>query len=118
MALDGQFDKVIRKLTDLTRADKVVWQETVAEDVFLTVVGKSVVTVGLKPDRGPGYYANAPAFVRIHETGGPEVEVAVPQSDSDDWTRIKALVDFARNSVKTHSQKVVSDLLSTLEAIR
>ena len=48
MALGGQFDAVIKKLTDLTRGDKVVWQETAAKDTFLTIVGKSVVTVGLE----------------------------------------------------------------------
>jgi hypothetical protein len=111
MALGGQFDAVIKKLTDLTRADKVVWQETAAKDVFLTIVGKSVVTVGLEEGASV-------CFVRIHDAGQAEAEVSAPEADRDNWTRIKTLVDFARHSAITHSNKVVSELLSTLEAIR
>jgi hypothetical protein len=120
MALGGQFDTVIKKLTDLTRADKVVWQETAAKDTFLTIVGRSVVTVGLTMS-----LANAPAprgdgmcFVRIHDAGRAEAEVSAREADGENWTRIQTLVDLARHSATTQSNKVVSELLSSLEAIR
>jgi len=119
MALGGQFDAVIKKLTDLTRVDKVVWQETAAKDTFLTVIGKSVVTVGMKEGMtdalAPG---DAFCFVRIHDTGQAEAEVSASRADSDNWARIKTLLDFARQNAKTQSNKIVSELLSTLEAIR
>lgn len=113
MALGGQFDAVIKKLTDLTRQDKVVWQETAVENTFLTVVGKSVVTVGLKPAG-----VSRKCFVRIHDTGQAEAEVSVSEVDAENWPPVRTLLDFARNSATSQSNKVVSDLLSTLEAIR
>jgi hypothetical protein len=118
MALGGQFDKVIKKLTELTRADKVVWQETAAKDTFLAIVGKSVVTVGQEGVTDPLAPADAPCFVRIHDSGQAEAEVSVIKADYDNWIRIKTLVDFARHSATTKANKIVSDLLSTLEAIR
>jgi hypothetical protein len=119
MALGGQFDAVIKKLTDLTRADKVVWQETAAKDTFLTIVGKSVVTVGMEEGMTDVLApSDAMCFVRIHETGHAEAEVSATNAERDNWTRIKTLLDFARHSAATQSNKVVSDLLSTLEAIR
>jgi hypothetical protein len=118
MALGGQFDAVIKKLTDLTRADKVIWQETAAKDTFLTIVGKSVVTVGMKEVLPGAPSRTVKCFVRIHDTGKAEAEVSATESEGDNWTRIKTLVDFARHSATTQSNKIVSDLLSTLEAIR
>jgi hypothetical protein len=117
MALGGQFDAVIKKLTDLTRADKVVWQETAAKDTFLTVIGKSVVTVGMRVGT-PGISRDAKCFVRIHDTGQAEVEISASEADVDNWTRIKTLLDFARHNAASQSNKIVADLLSSLEAIR
>jgi hypothetical protein len=120
MALGGQFDAVIKRLTDLTRADKVVWQETASTDTFLTVIGKSVVTVGQHRNLA-GASKETPfgaCFVRIHDTGQAEAEVSAPEGRAEDWTRIKTLLDLARQSATTQANKVVSDLLSTLEAIR
>ena len=119
MALGGQFDAVIKKLTDLTRAEKVVWQETAAKDTFLTIVGKSVVTVGLEEGQADALApSDATCFVRIHDTGQAEAEVSAVKADYDNWIRIKTLLDFARHSATSQSNKVVSELLSTLEAIR
>ena len=119
MALGGQFDAVIKRLTDLTRVGKVVWQETAAKDTFLTVIGKSVVTVGLEEGlTDPLAPMDSMCFVRIHDTGQAEAEASATHADYDNWVRIKALVDYARHNVATKSNKVVSDLLSTLEAIR
>ncbi len=116
MALGGQFDAVIDKLTDLTLADKVVWQETAAKDTFLTIVGRSVITVGVSYETQ--IKSGAKCFVRIHDSGKAEAEVSAPETDSENWKRIKTLLDFARRSATTQSNKVIADLLSTLEALK
>jgi hypothetical protein len=41
MAFEAQIDKLIDKLTELTGLDKLAWQETAAENTFLTGVGRS-----------------------------------------------------------------------------
>jgi hypothetical protein len=120
MAFEEHLDRLIEKLTDLTRADKVAWQETAAEDSFLTGVGQSVVIVGrVNSD------LSAPCFVRILDATGKTIEEAyapdLSSPDRDiamqDLGRLRALLELARRSAM-QSEKVVSDLLSTLEAIR
>ena len=113
MAFDRQLETVIRKLTDLTRAEKVVWQKTAARDTFLTVVGNAVVTVGEADETPDGSY-----FVRIKETGKTAAVEVFVHKEAEDWRRIKDLLDLARQSSTGWTNKVVSDLLSTLEAIR
>jgi hypothetical protein len=120
MAFETQIDRLVEKLSDLTRADKVVWQETAAENSFLTSVGQSIVVVG-RVNSDP----SAPCFIRILDATGKTIEEAyVPNlsaSDRDttmkDLARLRTLLEMARrNAMK--SEKVVSDLLSSLEAIK
>jgi hypothetical protein len=119
MAFEPQIDRLIEKLTELTRGDKVVWQETADENTFLTGVGKSVVTVGrVRTD------TSAPCFIRILDETGKTIEEAFAPSVSagrdtglQEWDRLRILHELARrNALK--SERVVSDLLSSLEAIR
>jgi hypothetical protein len=115
MAFEEQIDKLVEKLTELTRADKVTWQETVDENTFLTVVGNAVVTVGSVKS-----YATAPCFIRILDATGKTIKedlASMSVHDDRDWGRLRTLHELAReNALK--SEKVVSELLSTLEAIR
>ena len=116
MAFAAQIDKLIGKLTDLTRAEKVVWQDTADENAFLTSVGNSTVIVGrLRSDPA------APCFIRVLDDAGKTVEEAfapaVGDTTLEDWDRLRTLHELARRSA-LKSDKVVSDLLSTLEAIR
>lgn len=120
MAFETQIDKLVEKLTALTRADKVVWQETADENSFLTGVGQSVVIVG-RVNSDP----SAPCFIRILDHAGKTIEEAYvpdlssPDRDSamHDLARLRILLELARRSAMK-SEKVVSDLLSSLEAIR
>jgi hypothetical protein len=120
MAFEAQIDKLIEKLTELTRADKVIWQDTADENTFLTTVGQSVVTVG-RVNSGP----SAPCFVRILGDTGKTIEeayapnLASPNREVaiQDLDRLRVLHELARRSA-LKSDKVVSDLLSSLEAIR
>jgi hypothetical protein len=130
MAFEAQIDKLVEKLTELTRADKVIWQETAEENTFLTAVGQSVVTVG-RVSSAP----SAPCFMRILDATGKTIEEAYA-AKSDilteyrarrseaaldvavrDLDRLQNLLELARRSAMK-SDKFVSDLLSTLEAIR
>ena len=45
MALQPQIVKLVEKLTELTRQNKITWETTADEDTFLTSAGKSVVTI-------------------------------------------------------------------------
>ncbi|MGA3202083.1 MAG: hypothetical protein ABSF12_06275 [Bryobacteraceae bacterium] len=111
MAFETKIDKLIEKLTDLTSRDKVAWQDTADENTFLTAVGQSVVTVGRARSD-----AMAPCFIRILDDTGKVIEEAL-DTDIQDWNRLRTLHELARrNALK--SDKVVSDLLSSLEAIR
>jgi hypothetical protein len=119
MAFEEQIDKLVEKLTELTRTDKVAWQETADENTFLTGVGKSMVTIG-RVNSGPA----APCFVRILDDSGKTIEEAYAPNlaarDRDiavrDLDRLRTLHELARRSA-LKSDKVVSDLLSSLEAI-
>jgi hypothetical protein len=116
MAFEAQLDRLIEKLTDLTRADKIYWQETADENTFLTGVGHSVVTVGRLNSS-----AAAPYLIKILDSTGKTIEEALvlvnPDVGVQDWDRLRTLHELARrNAMK--SDKVVSDLLSSLEAIR
>jgi hypothetical protein len=116
MAFESQIDRLVGKLTELTRADKVVWQETAAENTFLTNVGKSVVTVGrTRTDTA------APCFIRVLDDTGKTIDEAfapaVGDSSLQDWERLRTLHELARRSA-LKSERVVSELLSSLEAIR
>jgi hypothetical protein len=114
MAFEAKIDKLIDKLTELTRADKVVWQDTADENAFLTGVGNSTVVVGRL-----GSDPAAPCFIRILDDTGKTVEeaLALGLADTPSWNRLRVLCDLARRSA-LKSERVVSDLLSTLEAIR
>jgi hypothetical protein len=134
MAFEEQIDKLIEKLTELTSGEKVIWQDTADENAFLTSVGNSTVVVGrLRSDPG------APYFVRVLDDTGKTIEEATAFLDVSeindastlmanmlkhvrdralqDWASLGKLYKLARRSA-LKSEKVVSDLLSSLEAIR
>jgi hypothetical protein len=120
MAFEAQIDELIDKLTELTRAEKVAWKETAAENTFLTGVGQSVVMVG-RVNSNP----DALCFIRILDANGRTIEEAYAPNLSPpdrevalrDLGRLRALLELARRSA-LKSERVVSDLLSSLEAIR
>jgi len=121
MAFQEQIDKLVAKLTDLTEQDKVAWEETADEDTFLASVGKFVVTVG--KGEGPDEYCDY--RFRILDDRGRTVDEAVatlsqpgPSEPLDqDRKRLRTLLELARRSA-LHSDKVVSDLLTSLQQIR
>jgi hypothetical protein len=133
MAFEAQIDKLIDKLTELTRADKIAWQDTADENAFLTAAGNSTVVVG-----GLGSDPAAPCFIRVLDGTGKTVEEAFAFSEVSpptnsvvaaavfldardralrEWDRLRTLHELARRSA-LKSEKVVSDLLSSLEAIK
>lgn len=131
MSFEAQIDRLIEKLTELTNGDKVIWQDTADENSFLTTVENSTVVVGrLRSDPA------AACFIRILDGTGKtikEAHAAPEKSDilseyrarrnpdrevaTQDFGRLLTLHELARRSA-LKSEKVVSDLLSTLEAIR
>jgi hypothetical protein len=134
MALEAKIDKLIDKLTELTHGDKVIWQDTADENAFLTAVGNSTVVVGrLRSDPGAPYFIRvlddtgktieeATAFVDVSETlSSSSIIVNMQKYLRDkaiqDWAGLGNLYELARRSA-LKSDKVISDLLSSLEAIK
>jgi hypothetical protein len=114
MAFEGQIDRLIEKLTELTRSNKMAWQETVDDQTFLTGVGKTVVTVGRA-----GSDSFSSCFIRVLDETGKTIDEAYGsvRTSTQDFERLNALVEVARRSA-LKSDQVVTELLSTLEAIR
>jgi hypothetical protein len=120
MAFQGQIDKIVAKLTELTEQDKVAWEETANENTYLASVSNFVVTVG----RG-GSSAYAGYHFRILDNTGKIIEEALATLSApgtrdavhQDWDRLRVLHELARRRA-LQSEKVVSDLLTSLEQIR
>ena len=118
MPFPDQIDKLVTKLTELTGQGKVEWQETANLNTYLAPVGKFTVTVGKAGSEVYGGYS-----FQILDQGraidgalatfnGPEKGAGLYQN----WERLRNLHDLARRSA-LHSERVVSELLSSLDQI-
>ena len=125
MALQPQIVKLVQKLVELTERKKISWESTADEETFLTSAGNFVVTVA----RGLGTVKNEGYRIRVLNESGQRVEEGVAiVSDRFDYARddpgaraeaalLGSLHEIARRSA-LHSDKVVADLLVSLEQIR
>src|SRR5437660_10497201 len=114
MAFLDQIEKLVTKLTELTREGKVEWQGTANLDTYLAPVVEFFVTVG----RGGSELGGAYSF-QIRDREGRAIDGALarfrPEVDRpafENWDRLRALYELARRSA-THADKAVSDLLSS-----
>jgi hypothetical protein len=118
MAFPDQIEKLVTRLTELTAQGKVEWQETANLNTYLAPVGKSTVSVGKAGSEVYGGYS-----FQIFDQGravdgalatfnGPEKGAALYQN----WERLRNLHELARRNA-LHSEKVVSELLSSLDQI-
>src|ERR1035441_6207808 len=119
MAFPDQIEKLVTRLTELTGHGKVEWQETANLNTYLAPVGKFTVTLGKAGSEVYGGYN----FQILDHTGrvidgalatyiGPEKNAAPYQN----WERLRNLHELARRRA-LQSEKVVSDLLSTLDPL-
>lgn len=119
MTFPDQIDKLVGKLTELTAKDKVEWQETANLNAYLARVDRFVVTINRQGSEAfPGYSfqildgAGRTLEGVVAPYGPPEVTT----SSSKNWQRLRELYDIARRRA-LHSDKVVSDLLASLDKI-
>ena len=118
MALHESIDKLVSKLTELSQHDKVAWEETADENVYLATIGDFVVTLG----RGGSSAFSAYIFRVLGEKGKIIDEAFVVRPSPGDlsypnWDRLRVLHELARRRA-LHSEKAVTDLLTSLEEIR
>ncbi len=118
MAFQNHIDKIVSKLTELTEAGKVAWGETADENTYLASVGDFIVTLG----RGGASSYSAYVFRVLGDKGKVIDEVFVVRPSPGDlaygnWDRLRILHELARRRA-LHSEKSVTDLLSSLEQIR
>jgi len=121
MAFPDSIDKLVTKLTELTEKGKVEWQETGSPTIYLAPVDKFTVTIGKGGPEAAGGYS-----FQIFERTGKAIDGVVAKSlsqlrnpDPDDlaiWDRLGELYEIARRRA-LHSEKVVSDLLASLDRI-
>jgi hypothetical protein len=117
MAFPGQLDILVTRLTELTERGRVEWQETANPNTYLAPVGKFIVTIAKADSEGDPDYS-----VRILDQTGKAIErasamFASPTSEAGgDWVRLRDLHEAARRRA-LHSEKVVSELLSSLDQI-
>jgi hypothetical protein len=119
MMFPEQIDKLVIKLTELTWKDKVEWKETGSATTYLASVDRFVVTVNKS---GAEMYAGFSFQILDH--AGRAVEGATvsyvgrersPEEHAN-WERLRDLYEIARRRA-LHSEKVVSDLLASLDRI-
>jgi hypothetical protein len=119
MTFPDQIDKLVTKLTELTRKDKVDWQETPNLNTYLAPVDRFVVTINKGGSEVFGGYS-----FQILDGSGRAIEGALapysgkeksPESNAN-WERLRDLYEIARRRA-LHSEKVVSDLLASLDRI-
>jgi hypothetical protein len=119
MTFPDQIDKLVTKLTELTDRDKVDWQETGNPNTYLAPVDKFVVTINKGGSEVYGGYS-----FQILDHAGRAIEgVLAPFSGQEksaaayaNWERLRDLYEIARRRA-LHSEKVVSDLLASLDRI-
>jgi hypothetical protein len=120
MTFPDQIDKLVTKLTELTGKDKVDWKETGNANTYLAPVDKFIVTINKGGSEVYGGYS----FQILDHTGRAIEGVLAPftapeRNDArrhQDWERLRDLYEIARRRA-LHSEKVVSDLLESLERI-
>lgn len=119
MTFPDQIDKLVAKLTELTANDKVDWEATANLNTYLARVGKFVVTINKGGSEVYGGYS----FQILDGTGRPIEGVLAPFIGQDksgqehaNWVRLRDLYEIARRRA-LHSEKVVSDLLASLDKI-
>jgi hypothetical protein len=120
MPFQKQIEQLITKLTELTKENKVVWQETGNLNTCLAPVGKFIVTLGKSGSELYGGYS-----FQILDPSGKTIDGALaPFRGAEanapafqDWDRLRELHELARRNA-FQSDKAVSDLLSSLEQIR
>src|SRR5579863_9370276 len=119
MTFPDQIDKLVTKLTELTGKDKVDWQETSNPNTYLAPVDRFVVTINKGGSEVYGGYS-----FQILDGAGRAIEGAlapyIGQEKSTEshanWERLRDLYEIARRRA-LHSEKVVSDLLASLDRI-
>jgi hypothetical protein len=121
MDFSAQILKLIVRLTELTKEDKLVWEETGNRNIYLAKIEKTNVLVG---KAGSDVTFGGYSLQILDEAGqiidGTMALYAIRDADRDAfkrWDLLRDLYELARRSA-LKSEKVVSDLLSTLEAIR
>ncbi len=114
-----QIDKLVAKLAEVTARDKVEWQETANLNTYLARVDKFVVTISKQGSEVYGGYS----FQILDHSGRTIEGVLAPYIGQDkstlshsNWERLRDLYEIARRRA-LHSEKVVSDLLATLDRI-
>ncbi len=122
MEFPAQIVKLVSKLTELSKDDKVAWQESGTVNTYLAQIGKAFVTVGKSGSDSYSWYS-----IQVIDDNGRTVDGATApytslaagtsQSSFLNWNALRSLYELARRRA-LQSEKVVSDLLSTLEAIR
>ena len=110
MEPNEQAVQLIDRLLELTRNNKVEWQETVENNTFLAAFPKYVVTIGKSED--------AYRFGVADEFGKTLEDVAFAKSEnrylSEDFEQLHSLA--RRHAL--HSDAAISELLSSLATIR
>jgi hypothetical protein len=119
MTFPDQIDKLVTKLTELTARDKVAWKETGNANTHLASIDKFVVTINKGGSEVYGGYS----FQILDNTGRAIEGVLAPFSGPEkseeshaNWQRLRDLYEIARRRA-LHSEKVVSDLLASLDRI-
>jgi hypothetical protein len=119
MTFFEQIDKLVAKLTELTARDKVDWQETANLNTYLARVDKFVVTINKQGSEVFGGYS----FQILDSTGTAIEGVTAPYvgpgrstNSNINWERLRDPYEIARRRA-LHSEKVVSDLLASLDRI-
>ena len=118
MTFSDQIDRLVAKLTELTAKDKVDWQETANLNTYLARVDKFVVTI----NKGGSEVSGGYSFQILDHTGRAIEGVLAPfsgaksPSSHSNWERLRDLYEIARRRA-LHSEKVVSDLLASLDRI-
>ena len=119
MTFSDQIDKLVAKLTELTVKDKVDWQETANLDAYLARVDKFVVTI----NKGGSEVYGGFSFQILDRTGRTVEAVTAPfvgheksAAEYANWERLRDLYEIARRRA-LHSEKVVSDLLASLDGM-
>jgi len=119
MIFPDQIDKLVTKLTELTVKDKVEWKETGNATTYLASVDKFVVTINKSGSEVYGGFS----FQILDRTGRAIEGVIAPfvgreksAEENSNWERLRDLYEIARRRA-LHSEKVVSDLLASLDRI-
>jgi hypothetical protein len=119
MIFPDQIDQLVTKLTELTGKDKVEWKATGNASTFLASIDKFVVTVNKSGSEVFGGFS----FQILDRTGRAIEGVTAPfvgreksAEEFGNWERLRELYEIARRRAM-HSEKVVSDLLASLDRI-